>query len=105
MSVVCPFCNSRKFSVKYQGPISKEEIQERMAEEQHTIEAKIRAEQEELYRQAKEKTKRDIDMKAAENKPTGVNINGTGGMPSSSREEGIGAGSSGAGNASIAAGG
>ncbi|CAN0075184.1 unnamed protein product, partial [Sphacelaria rigidula] len=57
-SVVCPFCNCAKLNVTYLGPPSKEDGERRMAEEQRTIEARIRAEQEDLMRQAKERNAR-----------------------------------------------
>eukprot|EP00752_Nemacystus_decipiens_P006203 g5596.t2 len=64
-SVVCPFCNCAKFAVEYLGPPNKEQREQRMREEQRTIEARIHAEQEELMRQVKERNARENSAAAA----------------------------------------
>lgn len=64
--VVCPFCNSSNFAVSYTGPLSAEEVERRQVEDQITIEAKIRAEREEIKQQEEDYAKRKSGTASAQ---------------------------------------
>jgi hypothetical protein len=62
--IVCPFCNSSKFGVHYNGPTSAEELAKRQIEDQLTIEAQIRASREAEQQQEEVAAKRRADIAA-----------------------------------------
>jgi hypothetical protein len=62
--IVCPFCNSSKFGVHYNGPTTAEEVAKRQIEDQRTIEAQIRASREAEQQQEEAAAKRRADLAA-----------------------------------------
>eukprot|EP00612_Vaucheria_litorea_P001444 CAMPEP_0171452710 /NCGR_PEP_ID=MMETSP0945-20130129/708_1 /TAXON_ID=109269 /ORGANISM="Vaucheria litorea, Strain CCMP2940" /LENGTH=418 /DNA_ID=CAMNT_0011977429 /DNA_START=96 /DNA_END=1352 /DNA_ORIENTATION=+ len=62
-SVSCPFCNSHKFSIVYNGPLSDEDRNKKWEDEQRVIEAKIRASREDSNQETSQSISRENQLR------------------------------------------